>query len=119
MQLLTTLKPLYHHLILINMECRHIKIHRLIKLIIFLLLLLMKKETVIEDAVTYIQQLKGHVLFLCDQALQVEPLEEEETKPKPGKNAAEEMKNCGIEVVAASPHLIIMNCSCTSPYSLI
>lgn len=75
----------------------------------------MKKETVIEDAITYIRQLKGRVLFLCDQVLQVEPLEEEETKPKIDENAAEEMKNCGIEVVAASPHLIIMNCSSTSP----
>lgn len=75
----------------------------------------MKKETVIEDAITYIRQLKGRVLFLCDQVLQVEPLEEEETKPKIDENAAEEMKNCGIEVVAASPHLIIMNCSSTYP----
>ncbi|GAY43771.1 hypothetical protein CUMW_077090 [Citrus unshiu] len=58
---------------------------------------LMKKETVIEDAITYIRQLKGRVLFLCDQVLQVEPLEEEETKPKIDENAAEEMKNCGIE----------------------
>ncbi|XP_024955930.1 uncharacterized protein LOC102624992 [Citrus sinensis] len=57
----------------------------------------MKKETVIEDAITYIRQLKGRVLFLCDQVLQVEPLEEEETKPKIDENAAEEMKNCGIE----------------------
>ncbi|ESR43871.1 hypothetical protein CICLE_v10012974mg [Citrus x clementina] len=58
----------------------------------------MKKETVIEDAITYIRQLKGRVLFLCDQVLQVEPLEEEETKPKIDENAAEEMKNCGIEL---------------------
>lgn len=58
----------------------------------------MKKETVIEDAITYIRQLKGRVLFLCDQVLQVEPLEEEETKPKIDENAAErdeELRNRG------------------------
>ncbi|KAJ0043728.1 hypothetical protein Pint_18620 [Pistacia integerrima] len=60
----------------------------------------MKKETIIEDAINYIQELQENVKFLTGklQLLEVEPFSEEEANPKREEtNTVEDMKKCGIQ----------------------
>ncbi|KAJ9168988.1 hypothetical protein P3X46_020460 [Hevea brasiliensis] len=57
----------------------------------------MNKATIIEDAITYIQELQQNVKLLSDQLLEMEGSSEEAVQTRSDEiNAAEEMKNCGI-----------------------
>ncbi|EEF43974.1 DNA binding protein, putative [Ricinus communis] len=57
----------------------------------------MNKATIIEDAITYIQELQKHVKHLSDQLLEMDELSEEAVKTRSDEfDPAEEMKQCGI-----------------------
>ncbi|GAV89483.1 HLH domain-containing protein, partial [Cephalotus follicularis] len=58
----------------------------------------LKKESIIEDAITYIQELQRNVKVLSDQLLEMESSPEEGEKCNSDEaNAGEEMKRNGIE----------------------
>lgn len=61
----------------------------------------MNKGTIIEDAITYIQELKKNVEVLTDMLQEMEASSsEEETKTRVSEiDASEEMKQCGIKVL--------------------
>ena len=61
----------------------------------------MNKGTIIEDAITYIQELKKNVEALTDMLQEMEASSsEEEFKTRVNEiDASEEMKQCGIEVL--------------------
>ncbi|KAM1005025.1 hypothetical protein ACFX13_005190 [Malus domestica] len=59
---------------------------------------LMNKATIVEDAITYIQELQQKVNFLKDQLFEMEESSEETLQPnKEETHAAEEMKKFGIQ----------------------
>jgi hypothetical protein len=60
----------------------------------------MNKATIIEDAITYIQDLQMNVEVLQEQLFEMEASSEEEAKPgtEEETDAAEEMKKSGIQV---------------------
>lgn len=60
----------------------------------------MNKATIIEDAITYIQELQQNVKLLSDQLLEMEASSEEavQTRGDEIKAEEEEMKQCGIMV---------------------
>ncbi|XP_048447065.1 transcription factor DYT1 isoform X2 [Pyrus x bretschneideri] len=58
----------------------------------------MNKATIVEDAITYIQELQQKVDFLKDQLFEMEASSEETLQPnKEETHAAEEMKKFGIQ----------------------
>ncbi|XVF27772.1 hypothetical protein REPUB_Repub14bG0137600 [Reevesia pubescens] len=58
----------------------------------------MNKATIIEDAITYIQELQKTSQVLSEQLLEMEGSSEEGEKPmRTETNAAEDMKKCGIK----------------------
>ena len=60
----------------------------------------MNKATIIEDAITYIQELQKTSQVLSEQLLEMEGSSEEGGKPlRIEVDAAENMKKCGIKVV--------------------
>nr|XP_028965148.1 transcription factor DYT1-like [Malus domestica] len=64
---------------------------------------LMNKATIVEDAITYIQELQQKVNFLKDQLFEMEESSEETLQPnKEETHAAEEMKKFGIQVLTTS-----------------
>lgn len=60
----------------------------------------MNKATIVEDAITYIQELQKNVKDLSDQLLEMEASSEEEAMQgtKTIDAAAEDMNTCGIQV---------------------
>ena len=74
----------------------------------------MNKATIIEDAITYIQELQKTSQVLSEQLLEMEGSFEEEGKPmRTDVDAAEDMKKCGIKVVhpfffMSHSHIIIV-----------
>lgn len=59
----------------------------------------MNKATIIEDAITYIQDLQMNVEVLQEQLFEMEASSEEEAKPGTEETyAADEMKKSGIQV---------------------
>lgn len=59
----------------------------------------MNKATIIEDAITYIQDLQMNVEVLQEQLFEMEASSEEEAKPGTEEtDAADEMKKSGIQV---------------------
>ncbi len=59
----------------------------------------MNKATIIEDAISYVQDLQRNVNVLQEQLFEIEASSEEETKPRSEETeAADEMKKSGIQV---------------------
>jgi hypothetical protein len=60
----------------------------------------MNKATIIEDAISYVQDLQRNVNVLQEQLFEIEASSEEETKPRSTEEteAADEMEKSGIQV---------------------
>lgn len=63
----------------------------------------MNKATIVDDAITYIQQLQNDVNTLKDQLFEMEASSEETPEPRKEEiHAAEEMKKFGIQVLTTN-----------------
>ncbi|XP_062161852.1 transcription factor DYT1-like [Alnus glutinosa] len=68
----------------------------------------MNKATIIEDAISYVQDLQRNVNVLQEQLFKIEASSEEETKPRSTEEteAADKMEKCGIQAEVEATQIV-------------